>query len=308
MQELYFDIHLIILLLIMLVSGAFGGFLNYLNNFDTTAKENGSKKVKYNFILLGIGAAFLVPLFLKMISSNIISGTDNLDYLIFAGFCLIAAIFSRRFISSIGDRILEAANRAEKVAMESKRESEIMQRQLLSTKERVEDVKLAVDIQHMDDNTLKALHERPQASLWALADSYEKKTSVPDYYQRLSLKAEMGRKMGEIIIRNRLSKEELLSGQQAEGLSLAIAYAVQLRPEAGDWAVLQQLSGKAGQLFTRHAILIAFDTLARNSLIPKDQLEETLKTVRNFKQNADPALLEKIRETENILAMDLGGE
>ncbi|MEX2594056.1 MAG: YEATS-associated helix-containing protein [Anditalea sp.] len=303
MQGFNLDVHLLILLTIMLVNGAFGGYLNYLNDFDTLANEQKNKRGKFKYILLGIGAAFLIPLFLKMISSNIISSSENLDYLVFAGFCLVAAIFSRRFISTIGDKILEAANRAEKAALESKQKSEITQRELLSTKERIEDVKLAVDIKNTEVTVFETDKGQSKELLIALAGSYSEKTSVADYVQRLKLKAELGRKMGEIIIRNRLSKGELLKEHSSEGMLLAIAYAVQLRPAKEDWIILNKIAPQAGQLFTKYSILTGYDTLARNSLIPKNQLGEVLDRVDDFRNQADSALFVKIDETENILSL-----
>src|SRR6478609_8980694 len=97
------NIHLVTLLAIMLITGAFGGYLNYLHNFDTIAEDNKTSRIKVKYVLLGIGSALLVPAFLKMIASDLIRYTteyDNIRYLIFAGFCLIAAIFSRRFVTT----------------------------------------------------------------------------------------------------------------------------------------------------------------------------------------------------------------
>lgn len=296
--------HLMILIAIMLLSGAFGGYLNYLHNFDTEDPEKRDAGTQAKYIFLGVGAAFLIPLFLKMLESELLSqDTDNLNYLIFGGFCLIAAIFSRRFISSIGDRVLEAAKNAEKAALESRQKSETTQRELLSAKERIEDVKLAVDIQQAEVHPVRAMNGRTMETLTALADSYVERTAVPDYGQRLSLKAEMGRRMGEIIIRNRLSKQDMILQTLSEGMVLALAYAVQLRPGQGDVAILNHISDHAGQLFTKHAILTAYDTLARNSLITGDSLEGVHQKLKAFKNRADGPLLVKIAETENILGL-----
>ena len=304
MQDNFLDMHLIILIGIMLISGAFGGYLNYLHNFDTKDQEKRDFGTRSKYILLGIGAAFLIPLFLKMLESELLSGdSDNLNYLIFGGFCLIAAIFSRRFISSIGDKVLEAAKNAEKAALESKQKSESTQRELLSTKERIEDVKLAVDIQQSETPPLKVMDAQAMDTLKSLADSYEERTSVPDYSQRISLKAEMGRKMGEIIIRNRLSKEEMIQESLSEGMVLALAYAVQLRPDPGDLAILNHIADQAGQLYSKYAILTAYNTLARNSLITKTQLDEVHQKLKAFKKGADGSLLVKIAETESILGL-----
>lgn len=301
MQDLGIDYHLVTLISIMLISGAFGGLLNYLHSFDVTAGEAQSSVVKYKYVLLGIGAAFLIPLFLNMISSTLISKADNNNYLIFAGFCLIAAIFSRRFITTIGDKILEAAKKAEKAALESKQKADNTQLELTSTKERIEDVKLAVDIKNIETKNVENPIENPKELLINLANSYIKKTSVPDYSQRLKLKAELGRKMGEIVVRNNLSKKDLLDADQSEGMLLAISYSVQLRPDKNDLKILNQVAKLATQLYTKYSILVSYDTLSRNNYINTEDLQEVHKIIQSFLNNADPPLVRKIEDTTNIL-------
>lgn len=173
-----------------------------MHNFDTHEKDGKDKLAKLKYILLGIGAALLVPAFLKMISSNLVSSQDNNDYLIFAGFCLIASIFSRRFITTIGERILEAAKKAEKTAQESKQKIENTQLELSSARERIEDVKLAVDLKNSENTVTECTNNTQKDILLELADNYISKTSVPDYSERLKLKAELGKKNG----RNNSSK------------------------------------------------------------------------------------------------------
>ncbi|ARS38551.1 hypothetical protein CA265_02180 [Sphingobacteriaceae bacterium GW460-11-11-14-LB5] len=286
----------------MICSGGFGGYLNYLHNFDTLDKDSGDKIGRFKYILLGIGAAFLVPAFLKMISSNLSISDDNNDYLIFAGFCLIAAIFSRRFINTIGEKILEAAKNAEKSAQESKRKIENTQFELSTAKERIEDVKLAVDLKNAPKVNIERADNSHKEKLIELANSYVTKTSVPDYAERLRLKAELGRKMGEIIVRNNLSTEELLN-HSSEGMILALSYLVQLKPSEKGLDLLKIISKSASQLYTKYSILVSFDTLARNSYINKTHVKEVVNIITAFQQNADNSLLRKIQDTLTILSL-----
>ncbi len=298
------DIHLIVIIIIMIVSGAFGGYLNFLHNFDTVDKDMNDNLARTKYILLGIGAAFLVPAFLKMISSNLISGSDNNDYLIFGGFCLVAAIFSRRFITTIGERILEAAKKAEKSALENKQKLETTQLELTSTIERIEDVKLAVDIKNTEITEVLAIENIDNTQrnrLIDLANSYIEKTSVSDYSERLKLKAELGRHMGEIILRNNLSKEGLLEENKSEGMLLAISYSIQLRPEKEGLEILKKVAKLANQLYTKYSILVSYDTLARNSFIDKNEVPEIYNTIKPFHNRADNQLLKKMSDTINIL-------
>lgn len=282
----------------MVVIGGFGGLLNYLHNFDSYSEDSkGKSAIKY--ILLGIGSAILVPAFLKMISSNLLSSNDNNDFLIFAGFCLIAAIFSKRFITTIGEKILEAAKKAEKVSIENKQQLKDTQFELSSTKERIEDVKLAVDIQNSAGIRIKDEHF--ETTLTTLANSYIEKTSIPDYDQRLRLKAELGRRMGEIIARNNISKDTLLKQNQSEGMLMALAYSVQLRPSDGDLQILSSISKHTKQLYTKYSILLAYDTLARNGFINSDQIEEILDIINKFKVGADLPLQRKIDDSLNVI-------
>ncbi|HTO16315.1 MAG TPA: YEATS-associated helix-containing protein [Edaphocola sp.] len=301
------DTHLIILIAIMIISGAFGGFLNYLHKFDTRADEETHSVTKY--ILLGIGAAFVIPLFLKMISSDLIRSSDNLDYLIFAGFCLIAAIFSKRFITTIGEQVLERAKNAEKMAKESIRKADNNQLDIATTKERVEDVKLAVDINKLTvdkDNTDTRIFKSVETNnshliLLELSNNYVEKTDVVDNSARIRLQAEMGRKMGEIIVRNNISKPELLETHKSEGMFLALAYSIQFRPEEGDVSILNKIAKLAVQPYTKYAILIAYDTLARNSFLDKQTIPDIYILMKVFRKGADKMLNEKIDKSVTLL-------
>ena len=111
--------HTFIIIIILTSAGFFGGLVNYLQVY---VGNNATKANFWKSIIVGIAASFLVPLFLETISSNLIesSKTSDKDLLVFVGFCLVAAIFSRRFIDTIGERILKKAEEANKKADEAK--------------------------------------------------------------------------------------------------------------------------------------------------------------------------------------------
>jgi len=111
------------IVLIMVASGVLGGLINcFISDPSSEAPLSWWKHV-----VVGIGAAFMVPVFLNMISSKLIeniSGTvlsavmlQNL--LILAGFCLLAAISSRAFIRSLTERILREVSAAKREARQA---------------------------------------------------------------------------------------------------------------------------------------------------------------------------------------------
>lgn len=107
--------HLHIIVIIIFSAGIFGGIINFLLNFNDEKSRKIFKIIDQELlksITMGIGASFLVPLFLKMISSNIIKESieDNYALLTFGGFCLIASMFSSAFIKSVSEKIINELN------------------------------------------------------------------------------------------------------------------------------------------------------------------------------------------------------
>ena len=112
----------------MLASGIVGGLINSYLSDPATEKP----LVWWQPIVVGVGAAFMVPVFLNMISSRLISeitGTELTSeilskILVLAGFCLLASVSSRAFIRSMTDRLLQEVSAAKKEAKEAKEQAE----------------------------------------------------------------------------------------------------------------------------------------------------------------------------------------
>lgn len=102
--------HVIILTLVMLMAGVFGGLINFYllnqNNKDMVAMAR--------CLVVGVGASFLVPVVLDLIGSDIVtmSQTDSSKMLIYVGICLISAIGSRIVVTNALDRSLVASEQA----------------------------------------------------------------------------------------------------------------------------------------------------------------------------------------------------
>lgn len=97
--------HICILILIIVFSGVFGGIVNFFRN---NMKEDFNIFNILKAITFGLAASLLVPLLLKMISSNLLelSKTDQHNYFVITGFCIISAIFATNFIDSIAKKVL----------------------------------------------------------------------------------------------------------------------------------------------------------------------------------------------------------
>jgi hypothetical protein len=87
---------------VMLLTGALGGYANYLN-----AKPE--ERHFWKSMVMGAIATITIPLFLKIVDSNLISDgvIDPYSILVFAGFCVLAAFYSAKFLEGLSGRILQ---------------------------------------------------------------------------------------------------------------------------------------------------------------------------------------------------------
>ena len=159
--------HVGILVGVMLLAGILGGVVNYY----LTRKDDPEHNTRAKCITVGLGASFLVPLFLNIIQSGLLKmGTDGYfvpHYLVFSGFCLIAAISSTVFVRSLSDRVLMEARAAKSGAESAVRIAEDVQSTIepLANKETEEELTteelrelMAEEVTHgLDDESKRLL-------------------------------------------------------------------------------------------------------------------------------------------------------
>lgn len=132
------------LITVMIATGIVGGIAGYLISLDRGSDDvepraGAGARIEASwlkYVFLGITAAFIVPLFLNLAQSSLVTNLLNAgtlsaapkskssDIFVFAGFCLVAAISSRAFIRSISDRILREAREARKTAEAAQEQAE----------------------------------------------------------------------------------------------------------------------------------------------------------------------------------------
>ena len=99
------DSYMLMILLIMIAAGILGGVANY---FLSERAPDSSRRDWGKYPILGVIAALTVPLFLNMISSNLLEAarTRPVDFFVFAGFCLIYVVASRRLVENVANKLL----------------------------------------------------------------------------------------------------------------------------------------------------------------------------------------------------------
>ena len=98
------DFYMLLLLGIMLCAGILGGAANYFRSEKGTSRS-GAELLKY--AVLGVVAALTVPLFLNMISSDLLVAAKSrpVDLFVFGALCLLFVLFSRRFVESTSTKL-----------------------------------------------------------------------------------------------------------------------------------------------------------------------------------------------------------
>lgn len=142
--------HMVILAGVMLLSGVFGGLINYYQMSQQATDPESLPRC----LVIGVGAAFLVPVILHLINSDLVVEIqgDSSRLLIYSGYCLIAAIASRLVISNLSDKILREASMARMQAESVQLELRRLQEELLPLIE----TETEVDMLEVDAESLEA--------------------------------------------------------------------------------------------------------------------------------------------------------
>jgi len=106
---------------IMVIAGVGGGTVSYA----LSRPEKFEWRPWMWNLVAGLGASFLMPLFLRTVSSTLLSkildgSSEPDDMLVFGAFCLLAAISSKTFIQTLSDRVLAEARRARQLAEQNR--------------------------------------------------------------------------------------------------------------------------------------------------------------------------------------------
>lgn len=110
----------ILIMILMIGAGLLGGITNYFR----IEQEKKDWVSFFKNVLMGVSASVLIPLFLNMISSNLLkeSALDSSKYFIIFGFCLIASLSSKAFIQTISDRLLNEVKKTNKKVEDIKKD------------------------------------------------------------------------------------------------------------------------------------------------------------------------------------------
>jgi DNA-binding transcriptional ArsR family regulator/phage shock protein PspC (stress-responsive transcriptional regulator) len=200
------DGHMLLILAIMVVAGVLGGIANY---FLADRHGEPARRDWVKYPVFGIVAALTVPLFLNMISSTLLEGarTKPVDFYVFAGFCLIYVVASRRLFENMVQRLMGQIDQVRRDVGHLKQQKR--DEPVIAAKSEPEPIKLAEPdpkevLSYNDVEILRALAEESfvYGNLAAICDS----TGLARDFvsQRLSVMKAMG------VIETRINDKNVL--------------------------------------------------------------------------------------------------
>jgi hypothetical protein len=132
------------------------------------------------------------------------------------------------------------------------------------------------------------------------------KISHPDWGERVRLKDNMANEIANYALKNNIQKDDILKLADAtsnEGLILALAMVINVRPEAGDFDKLMRLAPRVSRLHVRYKVLIALSNLFRQGFVRKaSDRQATVNMINSiYRQNADSSLLKTIDATLSLI-------
>ena len=205
---------------IMLFTGILGGLANSLN----TKKE---ERDYLRSVLLGLVATLTIPLFLKIVDSNLIANSgelDNYSFFVFAGFCVLAAFYAINFLEGLSTRVLQDLKKKVEKTDQKLAETDDKLQQTTEKTDLVVDGQLAASAEEakekggarsVDHEALSGEKRSPRATLEAAFG--KNLETVETLAQKAGLAEDEVQKLLEEMVREKLVRKSLHRGKEVFG-------------------------------------------------------------------------------------------
>lgn len=139
----------IIIVSIIIGTGLLGGVTNFFMTFDIKLKGKECWMKLLASISLSLCAALTVPLFLQILSNNILDVLSFKNALIFSGFCVLASFFSKRFLEDVYSKLNKLDKKVDDKNEETNKNLETFTKKTETTIKKVDD--LEESLEQLDD-------------------------------------------------------------------------------------------------------------------------------------------------------------
>lgn len=268
-------------------------------------------------IIVGLGLVNLtkLPPYINSIAlslSNGINSKDNASTLAFAYgliicYTILGFLFGYLFTRLVLSQAFAEADRASIEQVKDVLSSQSIQLANLESKQGL--ITQTLYPEPNENEKMKTMQKEattPENQLVILSDMAAEymNISVADWAERTRLKDTAANTMADYALKQNISKTAIFEKYQqdkSEGLALALASLINIKPETGDIEIALKAGQGVNRLHVRYRFLLAIVTLYKKGFINEKDKNETLALVNSYKNNADRALLKMIDSTVSTL-------
>jgi Tfp pilus assembly pilus retraction ATPase PilT len=138
-----------------------------------------------------------------------------------------------------------------------------------------------------------------EPELVALANEYLN-ISASDWAERVRLKDEVARKMANMVIIRRISKDSLVT-QDHEGLLMALVSTIHTTQDERDFARISKMAHKVRKLHIKYRTVMALGRIFEQNLATKADADRALEILDLYEVGADAPLSRRITQTKAII-------
>lgn len=139
-----------IIITIIISGGLLGGLANFLLMFKLDYKRKECWIAFFKSVTLSLCASVTVPLFLQIISNNLIDTPEvgkypDKNYFILSGFCVLASFFSKRFLEDIYSKLNKLDKKVDEAKEDANKKIETVTQKAEQTIKKVDDIEESLE-------------------------------------------------------------------------------------------------------------------------------------------------------------------
>jgi hypothetical protein len=130
---------------IIIGAGLLTGTTNYFMTCDLKLKTSENWVKFFASIFLSTCASLTVPLFLQILSNNLLDQASFKSTLIFTGFCILAGFFARRYLDDLYAKLKNLENKVDKQEEETEKKLTQTAKDTEAVNKKVEDLEESIE-------------------------------------------------------------------------------------------------------------------------------------------------------------------
>jgi len=225
-----------------------------------------------------------------------------IDYLAWPLTLLFIILMTKKQIGQLLEVMIKFISQSNKMKLgkdgfEIERQIEFLTNSLKYDKEDQKDINRLILLQKEDNTSTNP--DKPLEEFNKVAKMYLE-VNEQDKTKRIVIKNNLGLLMGQLIIKNNISREYLCTNIN-DAKIVGLCYSIKLIAEPNDLLLLKNIANKASTLHAKYIITATFGNLIENKNSRVEFIDEIFDIMNKFENGADDNLIRRILITKYII-------